>query len=72
MTSCLLFLLDMYQIAIVTTRISSPAKGKIIGAPAMAKVMAMTKIGNETKNKNNKYLPKTKNYLGKALFENCY
>ena len=42
----------MYQIAIVTTRISSPAKGKIIGAPAMAKVMAMTKIGNETKNKN--------------------
>ena len=60
MTSCLLFLLDMDQIAIVTTRISSPANGKIIGAPAIAKVIAMTKIGNETKNKNENTKPRGK------------
>ena len=53
--------------AIVTTRISSPAKGNMIGAPAMAKVMAMTKIGNETKNKNNKLPPHDKELLGERV-----
>ena len=53
--------------AIVTTRISSPAKGKIIGAPAIAKVMAMTKIGNETKNKNNKLPPQDKELFGESV-----
>ena len=67
MTSCLLFLLDMYQIAIVTTRISNPANGKIIGAPAIAKVIAMTKIGNETKNKNNKLPPQDKELFGESV-----
>ncbi len=53
--------------AIVTTKISSPAKGKIIGAPATAKVMAMTKIGNETKNKNSKLPPQERELFGERV-----
>jgi hypothetical protein len=40
--------------AVSTNKISKPAKGKIIGAPAYKKPRAIMVKGTETKNTNNK------------------